>query len=109
MPDKIKLFIRGTEYLIATTEPESYMQEIAAELTQRLDSVARKSPFLSATMVSSLVALSLLDEKKKAEDEAAKLRAQLKDYIEQSAVSRLEINEARREIERLNMRFFKKD
>ena len=109
MPEKIKLFIGGIEYIITTTEPENYMKEIAAELTQRLDAVSGKSPFLSNFMVSSVVALSLLDEKKKAEEEALKLREELKNYIEQSAVSRLEINEARREIERLNQRFFKKD
>ena len=109
MPDKIRIFIRGIEYLLTTEETEEYMQEIAAELTERLDSLTRKSPFLSASMISSITALSLLDENKKLMTEAEQLRAQLKDYIEQSATFRLEINEARREIERLNLRFFKKD
>ena len=52
--------------------------------------------------VVEIVALDNADASKKATASADNLRAQIKDYLEDSARARMEVDVARREVERLN-------
>ena len=56
----------------------------------------------SADGAAVLVALDNADASKKATASADNLRAQIKDYLEESARARMEVDVARREVERLN-------
>ena len=56
----------------------------------------------SADGAAVLVALDNADASKKATASADNLRAQIKDYLEDSARARMEVDVARREVERLN-------
>ncbi|MBQ8077988.1 MAG: cell division protein ZapA, partial [Eubacterium sp.] len=67
-----------------------------------MKSTAQNSPSLSTTQCAVLVALDQADAFKKATASADNLRAQIKDYLEDSARARMEVDVARREIERLN-------
>lgn len=102
MAKKIKLVVGGIDYLINTNEDEGYVQALGNELSRYMDNLAKDNPYLSTTMVAVLAALDHLDESKKAKEDAEKLRMQMKEYIEEAACARLEADEARREINRLN-------
>ena len=99
---KIKLYVGGVEYYINTDDEESYVQNLGYELNNRLAKLREKNPILSTTMAAVLAALEYSDEAKKSHVDAENLRMQMKGYIEDCASARLEADEARREIERLN-------
>ena len=102
MANKIRLVVGGLEYCILADEDEAYVRSVGDELNRRLDQISRRHPYLSTTMVAVLAALDLCDENKKALSEADDLRMQMKGYMEEAACARLEADEARREIDRLN-------
>ncbi|OJU12974.1 MAG: hypothetical protein BGN88_04830 [Clostridiales bacterium 43-6] len=102
MANKIRLVVGGIEYYINTEDDEAYVQKLGDELNRHLDELMKKNPFLSTTMAAVLAALEYCDESKKAKIDAENLRAQMKSYIEDAGTARLEADEARREIERLN-------
>lgn len=102
MANKIKLRVGGMEYIIHTDDDEAYMQNLGNEVNRRLDQLAQANPFLSTTMVAVLAALEYCDNAKKSQIDADSLRAQLRGLTEDAAGARLEADEARREIERLN-------
>ena len=64
--------------------------------------IAAANPSLSSIQCAVLVALDQADACKKSTAAADNLRAQIKDYLEDSARARMEVDVARREIERLN-------
>ena len=100
--NEIKLVIGGIDYIVRSDDDPAYIHMLADELTHRLAAVSASHQYLSTVMVAVLTALQYLDESKKAEADAVHLRAQMKEYIEDAAGARLETEEARREIDRLN-------
>ena len=100
--NKIRLTVGGIAYVIASDDDETYVRKIGDELNAKLDGLARKNPYLSTTMVAILAALDYCDEAKKATVKCEEARADLKGTAEELACARLEIDGARREIERLN-------
>ncbi len=102
MANKIKLVVGGMEFLINTDDDEMYLQNLGDELNRRLNALSRENGYLSTTMIAVLAALEYCDEAKKAHADAENLRQQMKEFVEDAACARLEADEARREIERLN-------
>ena len=101
MLNRVKIDIMGTQYTVASTEDERYVRGIAAELDAQVRALMESSPKLSLNAALVLCALSCTDNLKKSEQSADHIRAQLTDYLEDSAKARLELEEAQREIERL--------
>ena len=101
MPNKIKLSVGGIEYMVVTDDDEARVRKIGARLNEQLDKVKKGNPRLSTTMVAVLTALDLCDALDKSETECERLRLQLKKAVEDSACTRFDGEEARREIERL--------
>ena len=102
MANKIRITVGGIDYIISSTEDENYVRKIGDELNAKLDSLARNNPYLSTAMVAILAALEYCDGAKKAVADAEEAKAGLKGVSEELACARLEIDGARREIERLN-------
>lgn len=100
--NKLRLVIAGSEYYIATDDAPVYMEQLAAELNDSIEKMAKGNPRISQTMAAVLCALDYLDAYKKSEMGSDNLREQVKDYLEDSARARMEADVARREIERLN-------
>ena len=100
--NKLRLNVGGIEYYINSEDDQSYIQGLGNELNSRIAQLMEKNSVLSTTMAAVLAALEYLDESKKLRLDAENLRSQMKGYIEDSATARLEADEARREIERLN-------
>ncbi len=99
--NRIKLDICGTEYIITSDEPESYVLELGAELDRSMRALMNNDPRVSTTMAAVLTALTVLDEARKANASADNLRSQIKEYLSDNARARSEADEARREAERL--------
>ena len=98
----VTLRIAGSTYPILTEDDPEYMEELGEYIDKEMKSTAQESPTLSTTQCAVLVALDRADACKKATATADNLRAQIKDYLEDSARARMEVDVARREIERLN-------
>lgn len=102
MANKIRITVGGIDYIIASGEDEAYVRKIGEELNAKLDTLQRKNPYLSTTMVAVLAALEYCDSAKSASEKCEEAKADLKSTAEELACARLEIDSARREIERLN-------
>ena len=99
---KVRLNICGSSYVISTSESEDYMQNLADRLNLDMNELMSSSKSVSITTAAVMTALSYRDELEKASGSADNMRRQIKDYLEDSARARMEVDVARREIERLN-------
>ena len=100
--NRVSIKICGSSYTIVTEDDPAYVEELAELIDSEMKSVGQSSPTLSTTQCAVLVALDQADACKKATASADNLRAQIKDYLEDSARARMEVDVARREIERLS-------
>ena len=100
--NRVNLRICGISYTIVTEDDTEYVEELGELIDKEMKSINNASPTLSTTQCAVLVALDQADACKKATASADNLRAQIKDYLEDSARARMEVDVARREIERLN-------
>ena len=100
--NRVSLRIRGNSYTIVTEDDPDYVEELGEFIDNEMKLIAQEAPSLSTTQCAVLVALDQADACKKATASADNLRAQIKDYLEDSARARMEVDVARREIERLN-------
>lgn len=99
MAHQIKFTVGGIHYCINSDDDEAYVKSIASELEQKMDILAKKSPFLSTTMVAVLAALEAQDAAKKAGAEIERLKLELKSALEESAIAALEVSRLGRELE----------
>lgn len=100
--NRVTLKIYGNSYTILTEDDPEYVEQLGELINKEMHDVSNDSPSLSQTQCAVLVALDQADACKKANSEAVNLRVQIKDYIEDAARAKLEVDVARREIERLN-------
>ena len=99
--NKIKLEICGSNYVIATIDTEEYVLSLAEKLDTDMSQMLTANPSASVTTAAVMTALGYLDELKKSTSGADNMRAQIKDYLEDAAKAKLELEEERREVERL--------
>lgn len=99
---QIRLKVGGMEYAINSEDDETYVRSIGSQLDRRLDQIAKKSPFLSTTMVAVIAALEAYDEARKAQAENEKLRLEMKQLLEESAMAKMSASAANRRIEELS-------
>ena len=100
--NKVNLRICGNSYTIVTEDDPEYVEELGEIIDEEMKQISQENPVLSMTQCAVLVALDRADACKKATASSDNLRAQIKDYLEDSARARMEVDVARREIERLN-------
>lgn len=100
--NRVSLKIYGNSYTILTEDDPEYVEQLGDLINKEMHDIFNESPNLSQTQCAVLVALDQADACKKANSEAVNLRVQIKDYVEDAARAKLEVDVARREIERLN-------
>ena len=100
--NKVQLKICGATYSIVTEDDPEYVEGLGEIIDTEMKNISENSPSLSLIQCAILVALDQADNCKKAIAAADNLRAQIKDYIEDAARSKIEVDVERREIERLN-------
>ncbi|MCC8015987.1 MAG: cell division protein ZapA [Clostridiales bacterium] len=99
---KVQIKICGATYSILTDDNAEYVEELGEFIDSEMKNISMGNPSLSSIQCAVLVALDQADSSRKATAAADNLRAQIKDYLEDSARARMEVDVARREIERLN-------
>lgn len=100
--NKVQIKICGATYSIITEDAAEYVEELGDFIDGEMKNISSSNPGLSSIQCAVLVALDQADAARKATASADNLRAQIKDYLEDSARARMEVDVARREIERLN-------
>lgn len=94
--NRIRIRVCGSEYVIASTDSEEYVQGLAKRLDEEMLAFLEKNPTASVTTAAVLTALDYMDEKEKASSGADNMRSQIKDYLEDAAKAKMEAEEARR-------------
>lgn len=100
--NRVQVRIGGVSYTIITDDDSEYVENLAELVNEEIRSCCNANPSLSITQAAVLVALNQADACKKASASADNLRAQIKDYLEECARSRMEVEVSRREVERLS-------
>ena len=88
--EKIRLFIAGEEYNIATDDDLDYVAQLGQELDKKITGIMSSHSRISVTQAA-----------KKSEVTSENLRGQIQEYLEDAARARTDNEIARREIERL--------
>ncbi len=96
MSNRVVIQIAGQELVLLVDEDVQYLNKVAAFVDQKVGQVVSETrmSLLNATM---LTCMNIADEYFKAMDQAENLRRQLKEYIEESAKSKTELAELKKE------------
>lgn len=97
---KVRLEICGGDYVISTNDDEIYLKGISGKLDIAMQDFMRSAPTASVTTAAVLVALSFLDDLQKSQTTAENMRGQIKDYLEDAARSKMELEDVKRELNR---------
>lgn len=100
---KVKLSICGSNYVVSTTDSEEYVQKLAERLDEDMSELMAQNASASVTASAIITALSYLDEISKNAFNAQTMREQMKEYLEDAAKARMAEEEARRELEKLQV------
>ena len=100
MKNRITVNVAGQELHLLVDESEEYMYKVASIADQKIRSIIEQTR-VSASQAATLACLNIVDDLLKANELTEHMRAQLKDYIEDSSKSKMEINDLRRELIRL--------
>ncbi len=101
MANKVRLNIGGSDYFVTTEENPHYTVKLSYRLDAQIKELMESSPSMTLTTALVLCAMSYLDDANKANQCADNFRGQIKEYLEEAAKARIELNDARREIQRL--------
>jgi cell division protein ZapA (FtsZ GTPase activity inhibitor) len=99
--NRIKLNICGCECGLCSDDSENYIRSIGDEVQKTIDEMMEQNKRISVTMAAIITALDFCDESHKAASSADNLRAQIKNYLEDSSHARMDAEESRRELERV--------
>lgn len=100
---KVKLTVCGSNYVVSTTDPEEYVHGLAERLEEDMSALMAQNSSASVTASAIITALGYLDELNKNLSSADNMRTQIKDYLEDAAKEKQAAEEARREVERLQV------
>ena len=100
MKKRITVTIGGNEYHLVSAEDEEYTRKVAAHVDAKVSEILQAGN-TSIVEAAVLASINLADEYYKVLDTAENLRAQLKDYLEESGRMKIELSELRREDDRL--------
>ncbi len=102
MPNKVRLNVGGMDMVVNTDDDEAYMQSLGNEVNQKIREMTKANPYLSTTMAAAFAALEFCDDANKNRLNKEQLESKIRELNDSLSDSRLECDEARREIERLN-------
>ena len=98
---KVRLQIAGSNYVISTTDSESYVHELAERLDKDMKDILESAPSASVTQAAVLAALDFQDELQKSTGSVDNMRRQIKDYLEDAANAKSEAADAKRQVQEL--------
>ena len=100
--NRVTLRIGGAEYSVVADADTSYILAIGEEVDSFVTQMMKNNEQISTTVAAVFAALEFCDRARKADASADNLRSQIKGYVEEAGRARLDVDEARREINRLN-------
>lgn len=100
MKKKIVVTIGGNDYRLVSAENEEYTQKVAEHVDAKIRELLALGN-VSVIDAAILTSVNLADEYFKALETSESLRAQVKNYLEESGKMKMEIAELRRTVERL--------
>ena len=97
MKNRVTVNIAGGEYRLIGAEDEEYTRKVAAHVDSKINEVLKLAnvSMIEATVLASV---NITDEYYKALETADNLRAQLKDYLEDSGRMKAELSELKPEL-----------
>ena len=98
----INVTVCGTDYFLVTDERSEYMESLAAQIEREMNALMFSTQTLSITTAAIFAAMEFCDKYVKADESADNLRGQIKAYVEEAGTARMEAEEAKREVSRLN-------
>lgn len=107
MENRITVTIAGTDYTFTATESPSYMQKVAAHVSEKMNAIMEHGK-ISRMDAAVLAAANITDELYKEQAASENLRNQLKDYLDEANRAKNEASEARRELFKLQQKLDKK-
>lgn len=99
--NKIVLTICGMEFSILSDDSVEYVKATGRAVDEKIKGLVDNNNRLSVAMAAIVAALDYCDELQKTNGSIDNLRAEIKQYLEESAAYRHDAEEARREVERL--------
>ena len=99
--NRIKVTICGKEYSLKTAENASYVLNLAAELEKKINDMVDSGNGISIQTAAILIALSAMDDARKANESVDNIRTQIKQYVDEAAKAMLERDEAIKDKESL--------
>ncbi len=101
METKTDVKINGMEYTVVSNEPEEYVQRVALLVNKKISEVKNSNGHLSTAMLAVMAGMNLADELLKCEDSAARMRAEMSEYMEDARKNGAELEEKKLEVENL--------
>ncbi len=98
--NKVTIFVAGQKYNLVTADSEKYVTDIASKVETRINSLLSQTS-MSKEKCAVMAALDFCDDEAKAREALAQVKEQIKDYIEDSAKLRAEIDELKAQVEKL--------
>lgn len=97
----VEISIAGTSFKIATEEEESYVLGLVESIEKDLSALYENSSGISTINALALCTLDYIDKYEKAKAGSSNMRNQIKEYLADSASSKLLLDEQRRRCEEL--------
>lgn len=94
--EHVTLTICGTNYTLSTDESPAYMEDLAGRVEREMKE-SMTNPRISLAMAAVLAALNGQDTAEKALQAADNLRAQMKEYLDDNAKVRAEMEHLKQE------------
>ena len=99
--NKVRIDVCGCTYVISSPEQEDYVLSLASKLDKDMAAFMAQNANASVTTAAIMCALEYLDEHTKDGQGADNMRDQIKSYLEDAAKARFEVEDAKREVDRL--------
>ena len=107
MENRITVTIAGTDYTFTAEESPSYMQKVAAHVSEQMSAIMEGGK-ISRMDAAVLAAANITDELYKEQAVSENLRQQLKGYLDEANRAKNEASEARRELFKLQQKLDRK-
>ena len=86
--NKVRVTICGREYNLQTDETPEYLIGLAARVDKEINALVKSKPNFGVQNAAVFVALTSLDEARKASDSIDNIRGQIKTYVDDAAKAR---------------------
>ncbi len=99
--NRVRIDIAGTKFTVVSEEGEEYTRAVAERLNEEIKTVRKAAPGLSLSAAVMLTALNMCDTMTKAEEDADRLKKQVREYLAESEKYRSDYETAIIENEKL--------